>query len=200
MTFKKYLTIASALTLLAPTFASAETARQHDAHEHGVSQLKIALDGNLLQFELEAPGADIVGFEHAPEDEAQKKSVQSALALLKDPANIFELPKAANCSVTAQESAFETEHEGEEHDEKEHDDAKDHDEEELNDEEGHAEFHVSYSFTCTSPQSLANIGLKFFTHFSEAEELEVEAVSNNGQFAAEIMRDETSIDLSSIIN
>ena len=197
MTFKKYLTIATALTLLIPTMAFAETERQHDAHEHGVSELKIALDGNLLQFELEAPGVDIVGFEHEAEDETQKKSVQTALTLLADPANIFDISAAAECTLTAHESAFETEHhEGEEH----HDDKKEeHADEHHDDEEGHTEFHVSYSFTCASPQALAHIGLKSFDHFPEAKELEVEAVSNNGQVALEIERDEKIIDLSSII-
>ena len=191
MSAKKYLVIASTLSLLFPATLAAQTERQHDAHEHGVSQLKIALDGNLLQFELEAPGSDIVGFEHEAENDDQKKSIQSALSMLGDPMKIFDFPTAAGCSVTASEAAFETEHE-EEHEGEKHDD---HDGEE----EGHAEFHVSYSLTCTSPQSLANLGLKFFDLFPEAKELEVEAVSNNGQIALEIMRDEKSIDLSSIV-
>lgn len=190
MSAKKYLVIASALSLLFPATLAAETERQHGAHEHGVSQLKIALDGKLLQFELEAPGSDIVGFEHKAENETQKKSIQSALSMLGDPMSIFDFPVAAGCSVTASDAKFETEHE-EEHEGKKHDD---HD-----DEEGHAEFHVSYSLTCTSPQSLANLGLKFFDLFPEAKELEVEAISNNGQLVLEIKRDEKSIDLSSII-
>ncbi|MFK5981208.1 MAG: DUF2796 domain-containing protein [Rhizobiaceae bacterium] len=190
MSAKKYLVIASALSLLFPATLAAETERQHGAHEHGVSQLKIALDGKLLQFELEAPGSDIVGFEHEAENETQKESIQSALSMLGDPMSIFDFPVAARCSVTASDAKFETEHE-EEHEGKKHDD---HD-----DEEGHAEFHVSYSLTCTSPQSLANLGLKFFDLFPEAKELEVEAISNNGQLVLEIKRDEKSIDLSSII-
>lgn len=194
MFIKKYIAIATALTVILPTAATAETQRQHDAHEHGVSQLKIALDGNKLQFEIEAPGVDIVGFEHAPEDENQKNSVQAALTLLRDPSNIFEFPKAAECTVTATESEFETEHHEEEHQDKKHTDEKHNDEEE----EGHAEFHVNYSFNCASPQSLASLGIKFFDQFPNAKELEVEAVSNNGQLALEVESDEKSINLSSI--
>lgn len=190
MSAKKYLVIASALTLIFPVTLLAETQRQHGAHEHGVSQLKIALDGKLLQFELEAPGSDIIGFEHEAENETQKKSIQSALSLLGDPMSIFDFPVAAGCSVTSSDAKFETEHEGE-HEGEKHDD--------LDDEEGHAEFHVSYSLTCTSPGALANLGLKFFDLFPDAKELEVEAVSNNGQLALEIMRGEKSINLSSIV-
>ncbi|PCI04163.1 MAG: hypothetical protein COB78_07460 [Hyphomicrobiales bacterium] len=190
MSAKKYLVIASTLSLLFPATLAAETERQHGAHEHGVSQLKIALDGKLLKFELEAPGSDIVGFEHEAEDDTQKKSIQSALSMLGDPMSIFDFPVAAGCSVTASDAKFETEHE-EEHEGEKHDD---HD-----DEEGHAEFHVTYSLTCTSPGSLANLGLKFFDLFPNAKELEVEAVSNNGQIALEIMRGEKTINLSSIV-
>jgi len=190
MSAKKYLVIASALSLLFPATLAAETQRQHGAHEHGVSQLKIALDGKHLQFELEAPGSDIVGFEHEAENESQKKSVKSAIAILQNPMKVFDFPPAAGCSITASDAVFETEHE------KEHDGEK-HDNDE--DEEGHAEFHASYSLTCTSPGALANLGLNFFDLFPEAKELEVEAASNNGQVALEIMRGEKNIDLSSIV-
>ena len=40
--------------------------RQLDSHEHGVSTLKIALEGQSIQMKLESPANDIVGFEHFP--------------------------------------------------------------------------------------------------------------------------------------
>ena len=46
--------------------------RQLDSHQHGVSTLKIALEGQNMQLELESPANDIVGFEHAPENNKQK--------------------------------------------------------------------------------------------------------------------------------
>ena len=33
------------------------------AHEHGVAQLNVALDGNTLEIELESPAMNLVGFE-----------------------------------------------------------------------------------------------------------------------------------------
>ncbi|MEL6734445.1 MAG: DUF2796 domain-containing protein [Pseudomonadota bacterium] len=80
--------------------------RQLSAHEHGVSTLKIAQEGDQLLFVLEAPGADIVGFEHAAENKAQKKAVQAALVQLKAPAGLFPMPEAAGCSVTASNASF----------------------------------------------------------------------------------------------
>ena len=46
--------------------------RQLESHEHGVSTLKIAIEGQNEQMELESPANDIVGFEHAPENNKQK--------------------------------------------------------------------------------------------------------------------------------
>ncbi|MBL4599706.1 MAG: DUF2796 domain-containing protein [Rhizobiaceae bacterium] len=184
----KFLVVLSTLSFILPATLAAQTERQHDAHEHGVSELKIAIDGNLLQIELEAPGSDIVGFEHEAEGDEQKKALQTALSNLGDPMRIFDFPEAAGCSVTASKAAFELEHE-EEHEGEKHED----------EEEGHAEFHVSYSLTCTSPERLTNIGLKFFDLFPNAKEIEVAAVSGNGQMAAEIKQDERIIDLSPII-
>jgi len=52
---------------LAATQAQAEL----DAHEHGVGVLNIAADGNTVEMELIAPGADIVGFEYEASSEEE---------------------------------------------------------------------------------------------------------------------------------
>ena len=57
---------------LAATAAVAEERRELGAHEHGHSTLTIAVEGTRVAMELSAPGADIVGFEHAAETDEQK--------------------------------------------------------------------------------------------------------------------------------
>jgi hypothetical protein len=188
MSVIRSLVISSILTISLPITLAAETVRQHDAHEHGVSKLKIAIDKNKVQFVLEAPGADIVGFEHKAENADQKKSVVLVLDVLNKPGNLFELPLAAGCSLSSATSKLsfnEDDHQ---------DGAAKHEEE-----ESHAEFHATYSFTCSSPGALKTIGVRFFDLFPNAKEIELEAVSEFGQMAAEISNDMRSIDLSSII-
>jgi hypothetical protein len=51
-------------TAITATPVIAEETRQLNAHEHGVGQLDIAIDGQQIAMELHAPGADIVGFPH----------------------------------------------------------------------------------------------------------------------------------------
>ncbi|MGB0914374.1 MAG: ZrgA family zinc uptake protein, partial [Phaeobacter italicus] len=88
----------SLIALLAAAPALAEESRQLGTHEHGVGLMNMAIDGDVLAIELNVPGADIVGFEHAATAEADRAAVERALAVLADPANLIALPAAAACS------------------------------------------------------------------------------------------------------
>lgn len=110
------------IALMAAAPAAAEETRQMEAHQHGIGSLNLALDGNALLIELEVPGADIVGFEHAAESDEDRAAVEAAIEALSTPSNIFELPAKAECSVTSAAVELEngSEHEHEEHAHEEH--------------------------------------------------------------------------------
>ena len=55
-----------------------------EKHAHGEGELKLAIEGNKVVIELTAPGSDIVGFEHKPSLDADRKAVAAAAAMLKD--------------------------------------------------------------------------------------------------------------------
>lgn len=89
----------SLIALLAAAPALAEESRQLGTHEHGVGLMNMAIDGDVLAIELNVPGADIVGFEHAATAEADRAAVERALAVLADPTNLIALPAAAACRM-----------------------------------------------------------------------------------------------------
>ncbi|WP_271879382.1 ZrgA family zinc uptake protein [Phaeobacter italicus] len=89
----------SLIALLAVAPALAGESRQLGTHEHGVGLMNMAIDGDVLAIELNVPGADIVGFEHAATAEADRAAVERALAVLADPANLIALPAAAACRM-----------------------------------------------------------------------------------------------------
>ncbi|MCI5101398.1 zinc uptake protein ZrgA [Phaeobacter italicus] len=89
----------SLIALLAAAPALAEESRQLGTHEHGVGLMNMAIDGDVLAIEMNVPGADIVGFEHAATAEADRAAVERALAVLADPANLIALPAAAACRM-----------------------------------------------------------------------------------------------------
>ena len=73
--------------------------RHHHAHEHGVSKLKIAIDGPVLEIRLESPGMDIVGFEHAPSTDEDKQAIAKAEEILTAGASLFALSANARCTL-----------------------------------------------------------------------------------------------------
>ncbi|WP_086971468.1 zinc uptake protein ZrgA [Vibrio coralliirubri] len=120
-----------------------EEFRSHGAHVHGQVEVNIAQDGQELLVEVTAPGADVVGFEHAPETAEQKKVFEQAIAQLNKPEELFSFNNAS-CTLKFKSVANTLEgdhddHEGHDHAEHDHDDHKDHDhaEHDHDDHKGH---------------------------------------------------------------
>ncbi|PTO86236.1 DUF2796 domain-containing protein [Vibrio splendidus] len=111
-----------------------EEFRSHEAHVHGKVEVNIAQDGQELLVEVTAPGADVVGFEHAPETAEQKKEFEQAIAQLNKPEELFGFNNAS-CTLkfksvtnTLEDDHDDHEgHEGHDHAEGEHDDHEGHD-------------------------------------------------------------------------
>lgn len=152
-----------ALSLLAtPAFASEK--RHVEAHEHGHGRMTIAVEGKEMEMEFEAPGADLVGFEHKAGNDEERGKVAAAIARLKQPQALFALPKGADC--TLEEAEVEQEFEG-----------------------THAAFHAHYHFNCATPSALDRIEFHYFSAFPGAEEVEVTMVGASGQKSYEVERD-----------
>ncbi len=186
--------VAATLILAATSTAGAEG--QLDAHVHGVGQLNVAVEGNEVEIELISPGADIVGFEHEPTSDADKMAVSTAVETLENGGNLFTFPAGAACELEEAEVASaqligeeddHASHAHEAHDD--HADEHDHghdDHDDHADEGGHAEFHAHYHFHCDNPDALTHVDVNLFEHFERAGELEVQALTPNGQQAAEL--------------
>ena len=195
--------------------ALAEEKRQLDAHEHGVGELTIAMDGGDIEMELHAPGADIVGFEHPAESAEDRAAIAEAVAVLSDPMKLFTIPDAAGCTVVSASAGLKEEHEHDAHDDDDHAEEKhaehdhdDHAEEkhaEHDDhddhagEETHTEFYAAFAMTCSAPSEITEIAFPYFDLFPNARELEVQAVSPAGAKAFEVERDAPTLDLGGML-
>ncbi|EKO3783402.1 DUF2796 domain-containing protein [Vibrio harveyi] len=156
MPSKHALTLVIGLSLTAT--ANAEEYRQHEAHVHGHVEFNIAQDGKDLLIEITSPGADVVGFEHAPENAEQENALNNAIAALKDTNKLFAINQQAKCVIedvhvahTLGEESHEGhdhhdhgghdhdkhDHEGHDHDKHDHDKHKDHDHDEHDDHHDH---------------------------------------------------------------
>ena len=183
--------------------------RQLDAHQHGHGTLNLALEGPTLLIELEAPGADIVGFEHPAKSAEDRAAIESAKGRLKNPLALFALDAEAGCVVESadveligdhEEAHHEDEHHEDEHHEDEHHEDEHHEEghdEDMHGEEGHdeahggethTEFHAEYRLTCAAPGRIDQITFPYFDLFPGAEELDVNAITADGQSRHEVDR------------
>jgi hypothetical protein len=163
---------------LAQTHSHAQKPRKADAHQHGTGKLDIAIDGQIVSLALEVPADDIVGFEHVAKTPADKAKVEAAKAKLATPLALFELPKAAGCSLQTGEVKFATET-------KDKKDAHD----------GHAEVTAEYTLTCTNAAEVKAIEFLYFKAFKGAEALKVNLIGPAAQLAFEVTRKKPRLDL-----
>ncbi|EGQ8159135.1 DUF2796 domain-containing protein [Vibrio parahaemolyticus] len=213
MPSKQVLAIVIGLSL--STVATAEEYRQHSAHVHGHVEFNIAQDGSDLLLEITAPGADVVGFEHAPENAEQEKTLQHAIATLEDSNALFAINPQAQCEIEEvhvehslggqheehggqHEEHEHHDHEGHDHDEHAH---HDHDKHEHDGHEGHdhsehsdhGEFTVQYRFHCAQVGELSRIQTDWFNQFPSTESVNVNLFTDTTQSATSLTKSNTQI-------
>jgi len=158
----------------------------HGAHEHGVAQLDIALDGTELQIELDTPAVNLLGFEHAPRDARQEAVLGEAVDDLRDGARLFSLTPEARCVLRDARILSSLLPDDDGHDEGDHH-AHDPDVHggDGHDGDDHVDVFVAWRFDCAAPAELGELGAQaFFERFPGTERLRVQAVTARGQTAA----------------
>ena len=193
------LVLPFAVGLAAGQASAGEGHRELGAHEHGHGRFNVAIDGGTVQMELIAPGADIVGFEHAPKTDEHKAKLAAAKAALGKIESVVGLPKSAGCSLSKAAVEMpgadgETEKKGHGHD---HGHDKNHAKDEH--EEAHSEFRVTYDLKCSAPGALGKLTFSYFDSFKAAQELDVTVVTAKGQKAFEVTRAQPEIGLGGLM-
>ncbi|EGR3114093.1 TPA: DUF2796 domain-containing protein [Vibrio parahaemolyticus] len=206
MPSKQVLAIVIGLSL--STVATAEEYRQHSAHVHGHVEFNIAQDGSDLLLEITAPGADVVGFEHAPENAEQEKTLQHAVATLEDSNALFAINPQAQCEIEEvhvehslggqHEEHEHHDHEGHDHDEHAHHDHDKHDHDgheghDHSEHSDHGEFTVQYRFHCAQVGELSHIQTDWFNQFPSTESVNVNLFTDTTQSATSLTKSNTQI-------
>ncbi len=162
-----------AIGMLATAAIAQVEHRQLGTHQHGHGTVNIAIEGPQLIIELDVPGMDVLGFEHAPGTPEQKSAVDRVEALLRDPLGLFVVPAAARCRTRTVEL------------EREGDTAA-----------GHLDYRVEYVLDCAAPAALTWIEFAYFDRLPGGEQLDVSFVSAGGQSAFIASRTARRLDLS----
>ena len=176
-------------------------AAQQSAHVHGTAAINLAIEGEELQIEFVSPAGNIVGFEHEAVTPGERQAIRDAIEQLEEGHALFDLPRAASCSLHVadvkhghQEEEEPTDgrghgaegedHDGHEHAEAEHEDGHDeHGHTEEKADSTHSEFHAHYHYECAG-SPITEIGVRLFEHWPRIEEIRVQALTPAGQFGA----------------
>lgn len=178
----RHLLLALPFALL-PLVAAQAHEHDHDehahdslgAHEHGVASLNVALDGNLLELQLESPAMNLVGFEHAAQSEADKAKVAATKRELEQPIGLFAL---ASGDCKTREVELESPLFGDADHEHEHEHEHEHHEHEGE----HSDIQAFYRFECASSAKLQQLDLsELFKRFPATEKIQVQLIGPNGQ-------------------
>ncbi|MGR3780430.1 MAG: DUF2796 domain-containing protein [Albimonas sp.] len=182
--------------------ATAQEHRALGAHVHGHGRLDIAREGDRIALALVAPGADVVGFEHAPQSEADRAAVEAALDRLSRPLELIAFPEAAGCEVlevaaelVGEDHAEDEAHAHDDGDDHAHDEGDEHAHDDHDEAGGHSEFHALWELSCTDPGAIDALAFPYFDAFPGAQELAVQVVSDGGARAFEVERDAPELDL-----
>ncbi|WP_162301303.1 ZrgA family zinc uptake protein [Nitrincola tibetensis] len=191
---------------LAQQAHSDSTSHDHDhgalhAHVHGEATLDVVFEGNMLLASLEAPAADIVGFEHLAKDPESQANVHNAEAQLKLAETLWALPSAAACelkevSVSHQLLAttdhghdkdhdhdhdHDHKHDNHNHNAHKHDADHKHDHDHDHDQSQHSDIQVEYNFFCEHPEHLQTVSIQLFESFPSLHNLSVQMITPQGQ-------------------
>lgn len=162
----KTLLVAVTFAALVSTlkFASAEEGH-HGAHVHGEAEASVVVEGNDLTISLFGANYNFLGFERAPQTDAEQGVLASTVELLGETDNLFEPSPAAGCVLEEASNSLETET---------------------------PEFQnleASYLLVCSSPDQLSSLKVNLFSAFPKLEKLNAVFISGARQDAAELTPD-----------
>ena len=159
----------------APVFSSG-TPLTHGAHVHGEAGMNIVLDGNSLFIELDSPIINLVGFEHAPNNEEQVSALLKAEQTLASADRLFHFA-TTKCSLenVEIEMPYSKHHEDKNHQ---------HPRPEMHHE--HADFHANYVFQCKQAKDLTAISVKLFSLFPDLQKIKAQWILQGKQGSASL--------------
>ncbi|MDR3385634.1 MAG: DUF2796 domain-containing protein [Rudaea sp.] len=137
--------------------ADAQTQRVHDSHVHGTMIVNVVQSGHDLNIGFELPGANAVGFEHAPHSEAEQAKVDAALTTLQSPEEWLRPNAEALCRRTFVGLTPNVYHTAEESESQQNPDHSHH--------QHRADIGVQYTYNCDAPFNLKALEFDLIERF-----------------------------------
>jgi hypothetical protein len=156
--------IATALIASGCSFANAFGGK----HEHGMVKLDVAVEGAKLTLHLDAPLDSLLGFEHSPRTDGQRKAADALLQQMKNPQAVAAPDPQAQCALTGSSVNSDTLIPGQKSEGRKSD---------------HADLGATFEFTCAQPQALRSLTVNLFENFKRIRRVEARVAGAKGQGA-----------------
>jgi hypothetical protein len=143
---------------------SAAAAHDHDhghTHEHGHAVLDVDLADALVRVTLTLPGGDFFG-----EIADDRKTRETAAALVTGPGMLLTLPDDAGCSVATSNVEVHEVSEG--------------------DHKGHSDIEIAFGLTCTNRDAIRSLAPAVFGSFPKLERLDLQVTGPGYAIEAEV--------------
>jgi len=134
----------------------------HGAHVHGVGHLNIAVEKGQVTVYLQTPAMDIVGFEHAPENDKEKQQLKAAYQQLNNAEILFSF-SGADCTAD-QNSGVEVPSEA----------------------SGYNDIIAEYRFVCSQDNTPESVQIQFSDVFPDLKLLNAVWITESGQGIKEV--------------
>jgi hypothetical protein len=157
--------IASIGASLGASIGAAFAAQPLGSHQHGVVQLDIAVDANRISVQMSSPLDNLLGFERAPRNEAERARVAAMLAALKS--SPFVVDPAGACRAGAVQLSSAALKLGEP--------------DPAEQQAGHADLDASFEFECSSAARAGFIDTSLFERFAGIQRIDVQLATSRGQ-------------------
>jgi hypothetical protein len=203
------IALGATLSLFVSISAHAASSHQHEAHVHGDGALNIAIDATDLQLELKVPGANVVGFEHAPKTAEQRERLSKAMTRLAAPANWLRIQPAGVCELEHmsiellgerrtdedKDAHSATHREDDGHGHAKHGGESKHEHAKHEEESEHAELHAEYHFHCSTSAQPAALEVQLDAVLINMRELKATVLSATAQKVQQIGMTKTVLPL-----
>jgi hypothetical protein len=161
------------LALCAATLTAQKKGKTVEAHEHGTAKLDIAVDGNTVAIDFEAPAEGIVGFEHKAKSAADQTKQAAALDLFKTQfSNMVIFDPSLGCQFTPKKVGV-VQEAGEDH----------------------SEVQAAFSLSCKKSPAGSTLRFGFTKVFPRIQTVMVQALSGSQPAGAEIKQDKGTVTL-----
>lgn len=133
---------------------------------------------NSIYIEFDSPAVNLIGFEHAPNNEEQAAVFSNAKQMLASADRLFDFSTTACLLENAEiETPYMKNHEPADH---QHHHEAHHE---------HADFHVSYTFHCEQAKDLSTISIRLFAVFPAIQAIKAQWIFQGKQGAASLTAD-----------